>query len=125
MTERGQRDPNKGAPQVAHLGTITTQLFPNRLKSTMILMKMTMTTTMTTGRTTSSLKTATTTTTRVGIETLITKTTPMKTTPVTTATPTTITLSQPMTSRQRRRTEVKEKPPQVSSGFPEMLTGHA
>ena len=39
--------------------------------------------------------------------------------------PTTNTLSQLMTRIQRRRTEVKEKTPQVPSGFPEMLTGHA
>ena len=73
----------------------------------------------TTGRTTSSLTTATTTLTKVGIET------PMTTTPVATATPTTITLSQPMMNKQRRRTAAKEKPPQVPSGFPVMLTGHA
>ena len=104
---------------------ITTQLFPDRLKSTMTLMKMTMTVTTATGRTTSSLMTATTNPTRVGIETPITQTAPMTTTPVTTATLTTITLSQPMTSRQRRRTAVKEKTPQVPSGLPEMLTGNA
>ena len=110
MTERGQREPNKGPTPEA-------QLYPNRSKSTMTLIKMTMTTT--TGRTTSSLTTATTTLTKVGIET------PMKTNPVTTATPTTTTPSQPMTNKQRRRTAAEEKPPQVPSGFPVMLTGHA
>ena len=91
--------------------------------------KMTMTATTTTGRTTSSLMTATTTLTKVGIETPITHTedikTPMTMTPVTTATPTTITLSQPMMNKQRRRTAAKEKPPQVPSEFPVMLTGYA
>ena len=73
--------------------------------------------------------TATTTLTKVGIETPITHTeeitTLMTKTPVTTATPTMITLSQPMMNKQRRRTAAKEKTPQVPSGFPVMLTGHA
>ena len=78
------------------------------------------TATTTTGRTTSSLMTATTTLTKVGIETPITHkeeiTTPMTTTPVTTATPTTITLSQPMMNKQRRRTAAKEKPHKCHPG---------
>ena len=121
MTDRGNRETNKGATQSAHLGTMATQLFPTRLKSTMTLMKMTTTTTNRT--TTSSMPTATTT---MAAMTPITTTNPMTTTtPMTTATPMTNTLSQSMTRRQRRRTGVKEKPTQVPSGFPEMFTGHA
>ena len=118
--QRKERDNQRGK-QSAHLGMMVTQLFLTRVKSTMTLM--TMTTKTTNGTTTSSLPTATTT---MAAITPITTTTPMTTTTLMkTATPMTNTLSQPMTRRQRRRTGVKEKPPQVPSGFPEMLTGHA